>query len=848
MKKIILIDGNNLLFRSYYATAYMGVMMRNSKGFVTNALYGFASMLNKIINEEKPQYMLVAFDKGKTFRHDLFKGYKEGRIETPDDLLKQFPVAKELLDALGIAWCEVDNYEADDIIGTIAKQIDNNGEFDGLIISSDKDLLQLISNKVSIKLLKQKDYLKLDINNFKEVIGIDPINIIDLKALQGDSSDNIPGVKGIGEKTALKLISEYQTIDNLYNNIDAIGGKLKDKLIDDKENAFFSKHLATIYKDIQLNIDLEELKLEKDNEEKLYKIYQELEFFSMIKKMDNQVKPTELDYKILKNIDELVLDKEVAIYIELDGLNYHTSNILGVGIYSEHNACYMPVDLLKENKDLFNKLKIGTYDIKKNIVSLNKLDIKIDNCDYDLMLAAYLLNYNLKSDIAYLARKLGYDVNLKSGEDIEKEAVLKAKVIYETKKKFLEDLKKEEMDVLFSEIEFPLSYVLADMEITGIRVDRKVLADMNSEIKIKMELLEKEIYNYAGEEFNILSTQQLGAILFDKLNLIHGKKKKTGFSTDKGVLDKLKNSHPIIPKIIEYRTLAKLFSTYVEGLDNYILEDGKIHTIYTQVLARTGRLSSTEPNLQNIPIRYEYGRLIRKAFIPDNDEFMSGDYSQIELRILAHMSLAPNLVEAFSKNIDIHTKTAMDIFDVEERYVTNDMRRSAKAVNFGIVYGISSFGLSNNLDIDVKEAKKFIDKYLNTFTGIKDYLDKVVAKAKEDGFVKTMFNRKRTIEELQSKNYMIRSQGERMALNAPIQGTSADIIKKAMIKIFSEFKKENIKSKMLLQVHDELVFDIFKEEKIKVEAIVKECMENVIELKVPIKVEIDYGKNWYATK
>lgn len=863
MEKIILVDGNNLLFRSYYATAYSGNFMKNSKGFPTNALYGFTNMINKIINEECPTYMIVAFDKGKTFRHEKYEQYKDGRIEMPDELKVQFPLAKELLTNMGIKYYECDNYEADDIIGTFAKYCDEEEDFIGTIVSSDKDLLQLISHDVDIKLLKQKDYIRYNEKSFKEAYGIEPINIIDLKALMGDSSDNIPGVKGIGEKTALKLLHDYKTLNGVYDNLDKLTPKMREKLENDKDNAYMSYDLATIYKEVPMEISIPDIKLKNKNSDKLNEMYKELEFYSFLKKEEKKV-DNNIEVKIIENTSEINVQKDSAYYLEILGTNYHSSKILGMAIYNEDNSFYIPFQILEKKHDFLDKLKY-TYDYKKNYVALKKHNINILNTNFDTMIAGYLLEYNIKEDISYLANSFNYNIpfydemylknkskSLYEEEDIKKTAkaaLLKAKFIYETKNIFEEKLKEEKLLDLFEEIEMPLSKVLGDMEYNGVLIDQNELNKLGEEFKIKIELLEQSIYNDAGEKFNISSPKQLGEILFDKLQLPHGKKNKSGYSTSIDVLNKLLGKHPIIEKIIEYRTINKLYTTYVEGLKNAICRDGKIHTIYTQTLTRTGRLSSIEPNLQNIPIRNEYGALIRKAFIPsENGIIMSGDYSQIELRILSHMANINSLKKAFYDNIDIHTKTASDIFKIPTDLVDKKMRRIAKAVNFGIIYGISSFGLSENLHIRPKEAKEFIDSYLQTYPGVKQYMDDTIKKAYEDGYVRTLFNRKRTIGELQNKNYMIRQSGERIALNTPIQGTSADIIKKAMIEIAKKLEQEKMQTKMIIQVHDELVFDVPNNEKEKIEKIIKDIMENVCELSVPLNVEIAYGKNWREAK
>ena len=863
MKKIILVDGNNLLFRSYYATAYTGNLMKNSKGFPTNALFGFTHMINKILHEEKPTHIIVAFDKGKTFRHEKYADYKGGRGETPDELKMQFPVAKELLTYMGIKYYEIDNYEADDIIGTFAKFCDDEDEFIGTIVSSDKDLLQLISSDVDIKLLKQKDYIRYNEESFKRAYGIEPIRIVDLKALMGDSSDNIPGVKGIGEKTALKLLQKYGSLDSIYENIDSIKGAAKQKLIDDKENAYKSFDLATIVRDVPMEININDVILKEKDSEKLNNLYEDLEFYSFLKKEKEEKKVVrETNVTIVKNVNEVPKIDECAFYLEILGTNYHRSEIIGAGIYNEDVSLYIPFAILKDCKDLLTKTVKSTYDLKKDYVALKWNDIDITNVNFDAMIASSLLDYNVKDDIAYLSNQMGHDLefyekvygkgtrlHIPDEVEIAKNCINKARFIYETKEELLNKLKDEEMLDLYYDIEHPLITVLGDMEYNGVYVDKSILEEMGKEIEIKLELLSKDIYNLAGEEFNISSPFQLGDILFEKLGLPHGKIGTRGYSTAIDVLEKIKDKHPIINLIIEHRNLTKLHSTYIEGLINSIMPDNKVHTIYTQALTRTGRLSSIEPNLQNIPVRDEYGKLIRKAFIPSpNSIIVSADYSQIELRILASIANVEALKQAFKEGKDIHSKTASDIFGVPIDMVTKNMRRIAKAVNFGIIYGISGFGLSENIGVSTKEAKEFINNYLETYPGIKKYMDDTIAKAKEIGYVRTLFNRKRIIPELNNKNYMIRSAGERIALNTPIQGTSADIIKKAMIEVDKKFKENNIKSKMILQVHDELIFDTLKEEKEKVCEIIESVMDADYNISVPLEIDIESGEDWYQAK
>lgn len=842
-----MVDGNNLLFRSYYATAYNGNFMKNSKGFPTNALFGFVNMMNKIIDDEVPSHIIVAFDKGKTFRHEFYKEYKARRLEMPTELGLQFPKAKELLNAMGIKYYEIDNYEADDIIGTVSKLCDREG-YKGNIISSDKDLLQLISDNVGMKLLKSKDSIRYNLVTFRRDWGIEPIKIIDLKALMGDSSDNIPGVKGIGEKTALKLIQDYNSIDGVYEAINKLTPGVRKKLEEHKDDAYNSYKLATIYKNVPIEFSIDDLKYQGPTD-KLNDIYRELEFYSMIKKdivnsNNDKDNHNDIDYKEVTS--DLVIKGIASYYIDVDNSNYHKGNITGIGIYDGETAYYVDKESIKYISNFLSNNTKFTYDLKKNIVSLKKIGYDVNNTQIDIMLAAYLLEYNLKDDISYVAMELGYDTN---SSDNKMSTVLKAKMIYEVKDKLIDKLNKKGMLDLFNKIEMPLSVVLADMEITGFNVSSEILEEQGKKIKKRIDELSKEIQQIAGIEFNISSPSQLGNVLFEKLGLPHGKKTKTGYSTSQDVLEKLKGKHEIIEKIIEYRGLTKLYSAYIEGLTSSIYEDGKIHTIYTQTITRTGRLSSIEPNLQNIPIRSEEGRLIRKAFLPSKDSvILSSDYSQIELRVLSHMAHIESLIDAFNKGIDIHTKTASDIFGVDINEVTKDERRMAKGVNFGIIYGISSYGLSENLNITVSDAKKFIEDYHKTYPGVKEYMDSVISEARENEYVKTLFGRIRTISEINNKNYLIRSAAERICLNTPIQGTAADIMKKAMIDVYNEFNNKNLKSKILVQVHDELVIDCKKDELDIVKSILKDKMINVYKLSVSLDVDINYGNDWYDAK
>ena len=853
MKKVILVDGNNLMFRSFYATLYSGSMMTNKEGFPTNALYGFVNMMNKIIAEEKPVYIMVAFDIGKTFRHEKYDYYKGKRDETPDDLKKQFPIAKKILNAMGIKYFELAGYEADDIIGTFAKKADENSDYIATIISSDKDLLQLISDDVEVKLLKPKDYIRMNKQVFYDTYGLEPIKMIDLKALMGDSSDNIPGVKGIGEKTAIKLLQQYGSLDGVYENIDSIKGAVHDKLVNDKENAYMSYDIATIYKEVPIDTNFDNIVYHSEETEELINIYNDLDFHSFLKKSNVKEESKDITYKLMNNVDEIKLTSPVAINLDLDNDNYHIANIIGMSVYNKDMSIYIKGEDLT-NTNFLKDIDIYTYNYKKLYSSLKRRNMYTPNCIFDTMLAAYLLNYSVKDDIAYLANTLDYKIPIYdkkeqlTEEEYIKRSINKAIFINNTYDTLLKDLKDNNAYDLYNNIELPLSTVLAKMELNGIRVDTNILNDMKKDIKEKIDDVSKKIYNLAGKEFNISSPKQLGEILFEDLKLPHAKKNKTGYVTDANTLGKL-IEYPIVRLILEYRLLNKLYTTYIEGILNCIAPDGKIHTIYTQAITRTGRLSSIEPNLQNIPIRNEFGKLIRKAFVPEKDSLiLSSDYSQIELRIFAHLAKVDELINAFKNNLDIHTKTAMDIFKVSKEDVTKNMRRQAKAVNFGILYGISPFGLAEDIGISPKEAKKFIETYFETYPGIKDYMNKEIEEAHKTGYVLTIMNRKRTIEELSSSNYMQRSMGERMALNTPIQGSSADILKKAMVEIDNIFEKEKLKSTMLLQVHDELIFNVTKDEVDIVKKIVKETMENTIKLSVPLEVDIEVGSNWYDAK
>ena len=854
MEKVVLIDGNNLIFRSYYATAYRGELLTNSKGLPTNAIYAYVQMLIKIIAEEKPTHIMVAFDKGKTFRHESYDDYKGGRNETPSELKQQIPYAKQITRAMGITVEELENYEADDIIGTYSKKI----ETEVLLVSSDRDLLQLISPNVKMKLLKMKDFIYYDEKSFYEDYGIKPIEVIDLKALMGDSSDNIKGVTGIGEKTALKLIKEYHTIDNLYKNINNLKGKIKENLLNDKESAYKSLELATIYLNVPIEVNLEKIVYKGSDEEELNSLLKELEFTSLFNKMKMKKNEEKLKIEIIEDTN-FSLNEDYSLYLLSSNLSYFKSKTLGVAISTKDKNYFIKTEYFND-KIFNNNFNKYTYDVKRVDVALSLLNFN-NNINFDNYIAYYLLNEKITEDIAFIMNNKGYDVKLNEDifkkdkilieeENLINDACKKARFIYEEKNRLIEEIDKNDLHYLYYDIELKLALILANMEKEGILVDKSYLDNLEIEIRAKLKDLEEKIYAISEEEFNISSPKQLGVILFEKLNIPYPKKSKnSNYSTDKEVLDKIRIFNPIVSLVEEYRMLSKLNSNYVVGLKEQIMSDNKIHTIYNQCLTRTGRLSSKDPNLQNIPNHDEYGRLIRKCFISQEGyTFLSSDYSQIELRLFAEFSNVDSLKEAFINNEDIHRFTAAKIFNKDIKDVTKEERSKAKAVNFGIIYGISSFGLANDLSINVNDAKDFIDKYMEKFHGIKEYMKKEVEDAKKLGYVKTIMNRKRLIDEIKSSNYMIRMQGERMALNTPIQGSGSDILKKAMIDIDTEFKNKNIKSKMLLQIHDELVFEV-KEEEIKiVKEIVKEKMENAFKLSVPLIVDINLGKDLYEAK
>lgn len=871
-EKLLLLDGNSLAYRAFFALP----LLTNDQGIHTNAVYGFTTMLQKILEEEKPTKMLVAFDAGKTtFRHSTYSEYKGGRQKTPPELSEQFPYLRKLLDAYRIKQYELDLYEADDIIGTLSKEADEQ-KLEVIIVSGDKDLTQLASDNTTVYITRKgiTDIEHYTPSHIEEKYGLTPHQIIDMKGLMGDSSDNIPGVPGVGEKTAIKLLKQYPTIEELYQHIDEVSGaKLKEKLAANEEQAKMSKELATINRQAPIDIKIEELNYEGPDVDTLFSLWQDLSFKSLIQKSEFETEEKEIEaieLDIVETITKDQLASPMAIHLELENESYHTCKRFGLALSNGNKTYYIPFEQLQNSPELIDWLqdenqKKYVFDSKAIQSALYRSDIHLKGVEFDLILAAYIVNPAMSTDdLAAVAKEFGYrDVQtndiiygkgakkaIPSQEVIAEHASRKANAVFHLQTKLEEQLKENEQFDLYRNLELPLASILSEMESEGITVDRERLVEMGRELAEKLKSIEEEIYQAAGEKFNINSPKQLGVILFEKLGLPIIKKTKTGYSTAADVLEKLAPEHEIIQHILEYRQLGKLQSTYIEGLLKVILEDGKIHTRYQQALTSTGRLSSIDPNLQNIPVRLEEGRKIRQAFVPSHPEWklFAADYSQIELRVLAHMANDENLKSAFVHDQDIHTKTAMTVFHVEADEVTSDMRRAAKAVNFGIVYGISDYGLSQNLNITRKEAADFIERYLSSFPGVKKYMVESIKEAKEKGFAATILNRRRYLPDLHSSNFNLRSFAERTAMNTPIQGSAADIIKKAMIDMAKALKEHNLKAKMLLQVHDELIFEAPNEEIAILEKLVPEVMANAIKLQVPLKAEFASGDTWYETK
>lgn len=876
LNKLVLIDGNSLSFRAFYALP----LLSNHAGIHTNAVYGFAMLLEKIIKEEKPNHFLVAFDAGKTtFRHSKYSEYKGGRQKTPPELSEQFPYIRQLLDAYHIKRYELDNYEADDIIGTLSRQADEE-DFETIIITGDRDLTQLATDNVTIYYTKKG---VTDVDHYtpkfiaEKYNGLVPKQIIDMKGLMGDTSDNIPGVAGVGEKTAIKLLNQFESVEGVYEHIEEVTAKkLKEKLINSKNDALMSKDLATINVHSPIEVSLEDTKLtlQDDTTEKI-ELFKKLEFKQLLADIDTSSTNEEVidkTFEIEQDFQNVDLNdlNEAVIHFELEGTNYLKDTILKFGFYTNHQHVVINAEDVKDYKHLVqwledkNTTKI-VYDAKKTYVSAHRLGINIENIEFDVMLASYIIDPSrsiddVKSVVSLYGQNYVKDNITIFGKGkkhhIPEEPILNEHIasvteaiaaVTPTMKSQLEDYNQIE---LLKDLELPLARILSEMEEIGIYTDINDLKEMEFEIQKKLDVLISNIHESAGEAFNINSPKQLGVVLFETLQLPVIKKTKTGYSTAVDVLEKLQGEHPIIDDILEYRQLAKLQSTYVEGLQKVISKDHRIHTRFNQTLAQTGRLSSIDPNLQNIPIRLEEGRKIRKAFKPTSKDsvILSADYSQIELRVLAHITQDESLKHAFINGHDIHTATAMKVFNVESDQVDSLMRRQAKAVNFGIVYGISDYGLSQSLGITRKQAKAFIDDYLASFPGVKQYMSDIVKDAKAQGYVETLLHRRRYIPDITSRNFNLRSFAERTAMNTPIQGSAADIIKLAMVKFSEKIKETKYHAKLLLQVHDELIFEIPKSEVEDFSKFVEEIMEQALVLDVPLKVDSNYGATWYDAK
>lgn len=857
---MLLIDGNNMLFKAYHATSY-GRVMTTSNGIPTNAVFGFVMMIEKAISMISPDVVLVAWDSGKpTFRHKVFEAYKGTRKEVDQELIVQMPMAREYLDAAGIHRYEEDGIEADDIIGTMARKYP---DYQIHILSSDKDLWQLIDPTTNVYVMKKglSEIEVMDEAKLKETKGIVPSQIIDLKALMGDASDNIPGVKGVGEKTALKLLEEYETVDNVYEHLDEIKGKLKEKLETDKENAFLSKMLATIKIDLDLPFQAEDLTYEP-KEEELHSFFVKYEMNSFLKKTTVKKEEIKVEQTVVTEVSLDLLVDDVTILLDVDNENYFDATLYGFGISDGKRVEYITLHHALQDQEFLTFLQtphhVITCDAKNAYHALHKANIAFAEFGVDIQIATFLLDGTI-SDYDKLIEKYQLN-NTKTKVDVYGKAG-KPKLIDEEERiayvctqcanissivqAVLKELQEKEMLELFETIEMPLVSVLFEMEKNGVITDLNVLAQIAKQTEEKLSVLSKQIYEIVGYEFNINSPKQLGVVLYDELGLKAGKKR----STAADVLEKLIHVHPIIPLLLEHRKYSKLYSTYAIGLSKHVHKDGKIHTIFNQTQTQTGRLSSSEPNLQNISVRDEEGKEIRKAFVAkEGCVLMSADYSQIELRMLAHMADEHEMIDAFNHNIDIHTKTAMQIFDVPQEAVTSNMRRSAKTVNFGIVYGQSDFGLSEQLGISRKEAHEFIEKYFASYPNIKQFMDSTISFCEEHGYVKTLFNRRRYIKEIKDKNYMMREFGKRAAMNAPIQGSAADLIKVAMIRIDHMMKEKQVKSNMILQIHDELIFEVVEEEQTLMKHIVETGMQEAMKLKVPLIAEASIGKNWFDAK
>lgn len=873
MGKLVLIDGNSLSFRAFFALP----LLTNKAGVYTNAIYGFTMILDKIIKEEEPTHFMVAFDAGKTtFRNNMYSEYKGGREKTPDELRSQLPYIRQLVESYNIKHYELENYEADDIIGTLSKQADDQ-KLQTIIITGDRDLTQLASEHVTIYYTKKG---VTDIDHYtpsfiaEKYDGLVPDQIIDMKGLMGDKSDNIPGVPGIGEKTAIKLLKQFETVEGVYEHIDELKkSKMKEKLIDNEESAKLSKALATINRDSPIEVKIDDLKLtETDNEDKI-KLFKTLEFKQLLDQMDASTEASDdrvIEYRNDLQDFDFENTKSASIHFETNENNYLKADILGFAIQTKDQTYVVTENELKNNDQLRDWLEddhveFSTYDAKKTIILCKRLGIKLNQVHFDTMLASYILDpsrtiddiYSVVSEygIFYVNNDesiygKGKKLHVPENDILFENIAKKVMAIFETKDKMIQLLEERNQLQLHDDLELPLASVLAEMEYIGISVDKETLIEMQADLKLRLDKLVEQIHEHAGSDFNINSPKQLGVVLFEDLKLPIIKKTKTGYSTAVDVLEQLRNEHPIIEDILVYRQLSKLQSTYIEGLQKMITDEGKIHTRFNQTLAQTGRLSSIEPNLQNIPIRLEEGRKIRKAFRPSkpNHVIFAADYSQIELRVLADITGDEHMKAAFTAQEDIHTTTAMRVFNVEKEDVTSNMRRQAKAVNFGIVYGISDYGLSQSLGITRKEAKKFIDDYLDSFPNVKEYMDTIVQDAKQKGYVETLLHRRRYTPDITNRNFNLRSFAERTAMNTPIQGSAADIIKRAMVQFSQKMKDADFNATLLLQVHDELIFEVPENEIETFKPFVEDIMNHALDISVPLSVESSYGETWYDAK
>lgn len=875
--KLLLIDGSSVAFRAFFALYNQIDRFKNHSGLHTNAIYGFHLMLDHMMKRVQPTHVLVAFDAGKTtFRTELFADYKAGRAKTPDEFREQFPYIRDMLGALGIAFYELEHYEADDIIGTLDKMAERTEiPFDVTIVSGDKDLIQLTDVNTVVEISKKgvAEFEEFTPAYLMDKMGLTPEQFIDLKALMGDKSDNIPGVTKIGEKTGLKLLHEYGSLEGIYQHVDSFKpSKMKENLLHDKEQAFLSKTLATINTSAPITIGLEDIVYQGPDLDRLSQFYDEMDFVQLKNALASQLPQepvAEIAYQEVTDIRADMFSDDTVFYFEALRDNYHREELIGFA-WGNQDQIYASADISLLTTELFKKVleqPIATYDFKRSKVLLSHLGLDLPAASYDARLANYLLSTVEDNEMATLARlyttipldtdEVVYGKGVKRA--VPDKAVLlghlarKVQVLLDSRPVMLDKLAEHEQADLYTDIELPLANVLAKMEIEGIAVNQDSLQEMAEQNKVVIEELTQEIYEMAGEVFNINSPKQLGVILFEKMQLpLHlTKKTKTGYSTAVDVLERLAPIAPIVAKILDYRQITKLQSTYVIGLQDYIMADGRIHTRYLQDLTQTGRLSSVDPNLQNIPIRLEQGRLIRKAFTPSHDDavLLSSDYSQIELRVLAHISGDEHLIAAFKEGADIHTSTAMRVFGIEKpEDVTANDRRNAKAVNFGIVYGISDFGLSNNLGIPRKQAKAYIDTYFERYPGIKDYMERVVREAKDKGYVETLFKRRRQLPDINSRQFNLRSFAERTAINSPIQGSAADILKIAMINLDQALVAGGFETKMLLQVHDEIVLEVPNHELAAIKELVKETMESAVNLAVPLRVDESAGKSWYEAK